>query len=283
VEEMNKISLILNRLSFLLYLGLLTNCSVKTTKDVATPVEASNFEYHTTFSPAFFNSCQISISRKNNIGQLKLTVYNFIDTTENFSFSDSAVLSASDFNFFFHKLGSISLMKMKSNRSMALDGIGVQNTYLQDIHKNSFYFSSPNKGSKEHQIVEAVFYLSKRKLTKKNAQEYFESLEQYFDFGLPCKKIRDKPYEIRIYGTLSSSEEQALTKFIHDIPSNQSVIIDMTNFGSMGTMFYPLFRSLIKRNKQLIWATTYTIQLKEIGVDSSHIVPDIQTARQLLK
>ncbi len=280
---MNKISLILNRLSFLLYLGLLTNCSVKTTKDVATPVEASNFEYHTTFSPAFFNSCQISISRKNNIGQLKLTVYNFIDTTENFSFSDSAVLSASDFNFFFHKLGSISLMKMKSNRSMALDGIGVQNTYLQDIHKNSFYFSSPNKGSKEHQIVEAVFDLSKRKLTKKNAQEYFESLEQYFDFGLPCEKIRDKPYEVRIYGTLSSSEEQALTKFIHDIPSNQSVIIDKTNFGSMGTMFYPLFRSLIKRNKQLIWATTYTIQLKEIGVDSSHIVPDIQTARQLLK
>lgn len=283
MEEMNKISLILNRLSFLLYLGLLTNCSVKTTKDVATPVEASNFEYHTTFSPAFFNSCQISISRKNNIGQLKLTVYNFIDTTENFSFSDSAVLSASDFNFFFHKLGSISLMKMKSNRSMALDGIGVQNTYLQDIHKNSFYFSSPNKGSKEHQIVEAVFDLSKRKLTKKNAQEYFESLEQYFDFGLPCEKIRDKPYEVRIYGTLSSSEEQALTKFIHDIPSNQSVIIDKTNFGSMGTMFYPLFRSLIKRNKQLIWATTYTIQLKEIGVDSSHIVPDIQTARQLLK
>jgi hypothetical protein len=174
-------------------------------------------------------------------------------------------------------------MKMKSNRSMALDGIGIQNTYLQDIHKNEFYFSSPNKGSKEHQIVEAVIGLSKRKLTKKNAQEYFESLEQYFDFGLPCQKIRDKPYEVRIYGSLSSSEEKALTKFIHDIPSNQPVIIDMTNFGSMGTMFYPLFRSLMKRNKQLIWATTYTTQLKEIGVDSSHIVPDIQTARQRLK
>jgi hypothetical protein len=280
---MNKINLILKRLPFLFFFGLLTNCSNTTTKNEVISTESEYFEYHTKFSPAFFNSCQISISRKNNIGQLKLTVYNFIDTTENSSFSDSAVLSASDFNFFFHKLGSISLMKMKSNRSMALDGIGVQNTYLQDTHKNEFYFSSPNKGSTEHQIVEAVIGLSKRKLTKKNAQEYFESLEQYFDFGLPCQKIRDKPYEVRIYGSLSSSEEQALTKFIHDIPSNQPVIIDMTNFGSMGTMFYPLFRSLIKRNKQLIWATTYTTQLKEIGVESSHIVPDIQTARQRLK
>jgi hypothetical protein len=280
VEEMNKISLILKRLSFLLFLGIQTNCSNKTTKNEVKPAQATNFEYHTKFSPAFFNSCQISISRKNNIGQLKLTVYNFIDTTGNSSFSDSAVLSASDFNFFFHKLGSISLMKMKSNRSMALDGIGVQNTYLQDTHKNGFYFSSPNKGSKEHQIVEAVIGLSKRKLTKKNAQEYFESLEQYFDFGLPCKKISEKPYEVRIYGGLSSNEEQVLTKFIHDIPSDQPVIIDMTNFHSMGTMFYPLFRNLIKRNKQLIWATTYTKQLNEIGVDSSHIVPDIQTARR---
>ena len=267
-------------LIFLLSLGLLTNCSVKTTKDELTSTESDYFEYHMKFSPAFFNSCKISISKKNNRGQIKLTVFNFIDTTRNLSFSDSAVLSASDFNFFFHKLGTISLMKMKSNRSMALDGIGVHNTYLQDNRKNQFYFSSPNKGSKEHQIVEAVIGLSKRKLTKTNAQEYFESLEQYFDFGLPCEKISDKPYEVRIYGGLSSNEEQELSNFIQAIPSDRPVIIDMTNFQSMGTMFYPLFRSLIKRNKQLIWATKNATLLIKLGVDTSQIEPDIQVARR---
>ena len=282
---MKRATLFSRSLIFLLSLGLLTNCSVNTTKDEATtveatPVEASCFEYYTKFSPAFFNSCKISISKKNNRGQIKLTVFNFIDTTRNLSFSDSAVLSASDFNFFFHKLGTISLMKMKSNRSMALDGIGVHNTYLQDNRKNQFYFSSPNKGSKEHQIVEAVIGLSKRKLTKTNAQEYFESLEQYFDFGLPCEKISDKPYEVRIYGGLSSNEEQEFSNFIQAIPSDRPVLIDMTNFQSMGTMFYPLFRSLIKRNKQLIWATKNATLLIKLGVDTSQIEPDIQVARR---
>lgn len=275
---MKRTTLFSRSLIFLLSLGLLTNCSVNTTKDEATPVEASCFEYYTKFSPAFLHSCKISISKKNNIGQIKLTVFNFLDT--NLSFSDSAVLSASDFNFFFRKLGSISLMKMKSNRSMALDGIGVHNTYLQDNRKNQFYFSSPIKGSKEHQIVEAVIGLSQFDLTDTKSQEYLESLEQYFDFGLPCKKISDKPYEVRIYGSLSSNEEQELNNFIQAIPSDRPVIIDMTNFQSMGTMFYPLFRRLIKRNKQLIWATKNATLLIELGVDTSQIEPDIQAARR---
>jgi hypothetical protein len=277
---MKRVTLFSRSLILLLSLGLLTNCSVKTTKDEATPVEASCFEYHMKFSPAFFNSCKISINKKNNIGQINIAVFNFPGITEKVSFSDSAVLSASDFNFFFHKLGSISLMKMKSNRSMALDGIGVYNMYFQDNRKNQFYFSSPNKGSKEHQIVEAVIGLSKRKLTKTNAQEYFESLEQYFDFGLPCEKISDKPYEVKIYGGLSSNEEQELSNFIRAIPSDRPVLIDMTNFQSMGTMFYPLFRSLIKRNKQLIWATKNATLLIELGVATSQIEPDIQAARR---
>lgn len=277
---MKRTTLFSTSLIFLLSLGLLTNCSVNTTKDEATPVEASCFEYYTKFSPAFFNSCKISISKKNNRGQIKLTVFNFIDTTRNLSFSDSAVLSASDFNFFFHKLGSISLMKMKSNRSMALDGIGVYNMYFQDNRKNQFYFSSPNKGSKEHQIVEAVIGLSQLNLKDTKSQEYLESLEQYFDFGLPCEKINDKPYEVRIYGGLSSNEEQELTNFIQAIPSDRPVLIDMTNFQSMGTMFYPLFRSLIKRNKQLIWATKNATLLIELGVDASQIESDIEAARR---
>jgi hypothetical protein len=277
---MKRTTLFSRSLIFLLSLGLLTNCSVNTTKDEATPVEASCFEYYTKFSPAFLHSSKISISKKNNIGQIKLTVFNFLDT--NLSFSDSAVLSASDFNFFFRKLGSISLMKMKSSRSMGLDGIGVHNMYLQDNRKNQFYFSSPIKGSKEHQIVEAIIGLSQLNLKDTKSKEYLESLEQYFDFGLPCKKISDNPYEVRIYGSLSSDEEQELTNFIQAIPSDQPVVIDMTNFEGMGTMFYPLFKSLIKRNKQIIWAKKHATQLIEIGVDTAQIEPDIQAARRRL-
>lgn len=275
----------MKRLLIILFLGLLAGCSGKTSKVDKTLADVKYFAYYTDFSPSFMPSCRISIIKKGEIGQLKLIVYNFRDTSRTLrvAYADSVVLKDSDFNYFFNTLDSISLMTMKTDSSMGLDGIGVQNTCYQDTIKNTFYFWSPNKGSKEHKIVEAVIGLTRQKFTSMKQQEYFESLEQYFDFGLPCKKISDNPYEVRIYGSLSSNEEQELNKFIKDLPSDRPILIDMTNFEGMGTMYYPLFKSLINRNKNIVWATRYKRQLKEIGIDTTKIAPDISTARQWMK
>jgi len=275
----------MKRLFFILFVGLLTSCSNKTNKVDATLADVSYFAYYADFGPAFMPSCRISIIKNDKIGQIKLTVFNFRDTsrTLRINYVDSVVLTESDFKYFFNTLDTISLMKMKSDSSMGFDGIGVNNTCYQDSIKNAFYFWSPNKGSKEHKIVEAVIGLSRQKFTAMKCQEYFESLEQYFDFGLPCKKISDNLYEVRIYGSLSSNEEQELNKFINELPSDRPVLIDMTNFEGMGTMYYPLFKNLITRNKKIVWATKYNQQLKEIGVDTTTISEDIETARQWMK
>ncbi|MCB9174367.1 MAG: hypothetical protein H6589_07145 [Flavobacteriales bacterium] len=275
----------MKRLFIILFVGLLTSCSNTTNKVDSTSVDANYFAYYADFGPSFMPSCRISIIRKDKIGQIKLTVYNFRDTsrTLRINYADSVELTESDFKYFFNTLDTISLMKMKSDSSMGFDGIGVHNTCYQDSIKNSFYFWSPNKGSKEHKIVEAVIGLSRQKFTAMKYQEYFESLEQYFDFGLPCKKISDNPYEVRIYGSLSSNEEKELNKFINELPSDRPILIDMTNFEGMGTMYYPLFKSLITRNNKIVWATRYKQQLKEIGVDTSKIAADIETARQWMK
>lgn len=275
----------MKRLFIILFVGLLTSCTYKTCKVDATLADVCYFAYYVDFDPSFMPSCRISIIKKDKIGQIKLTVYNFRETsrTLGINYADSVVLTESDFKYFFNTLDTISLIKMKSDSSMGCDGIGVHNTFYQDSIKNAFYFWSPNKGSKEHKIIEAVIGLSRRKFTGMKYQEYFESLEQYFDFGLPCKKISDNPYEVRIYGSLSSNEEQELNKFINKIPSDRPVLIDMTNFEGMGTMYYPLFKSLITRNTKIVWATKYKQQLKEIGVDTTKIAADIETARQWMK
>jgi hypothetical protein len=275
----------MKRLLIILFVGLLTSCSNTTNKVDLTSADANYFAYYVDFGPSFMPSCRISIIKKDKIGQLKLTVYNFRDTsrTLRINYADSVELTESDLKYFFNTLDTISLMEMKSDSSMGLDGIGVHNTCYQDSIKNAFYFWSPNKGSKEHKIVEAVIGLSRQKFTAMKYQEYFESLEQYFDFGLPCKKISDNPYEVRIYGSLSSNEEKELNKFVNELPSDRPILIDMTNFEGMGTMYYPLFKSLITRNNKIVWATRYKQQLKEIGVDTTKIAADIETARQWMK
>lgn len=262
--------------------GLLLSCCNITNNVNQFSNDVSNFTYAADFSPAFLSSSRISIIKNENTGQIKLTVYNRRDTTEisAISYVDSVALTISDFEQFFNALGSISLLSMKSDSSFGFDGISIVNTYWQDSIKNTFEFSSPNKKSKEHKIVEAVIELSRQKFNKMKHQEYFESLEQYFDFGLPCKKISDNPYEIRIYGVLSANKKHELTRFIKELPSDRPILIDMTNFEGMGTMFYPLFKSLITRNKNIIWATNHDQQLREIGVDTEKIVSNIKTARQ---
>lgn len=275
----------MNRLFIILFFGLLAGCSNKTSQFYEILVNANYFAYYVDFAPSFMPSCRISIIKKDRIGQIKLTVYNFIDTsgTTRINYVDSVELTESDFKYFFNTLDTISLMKMKSDSSIGLDGIDVNNTCYKDSIKNTFYFWSPNKGSKEHKIVEAVVGLSRQKFTAMIYQEYFESLEQYFDFGLPCKKINDSPHEVRIYGILSLNEEKELNKFINELPANRPILIDMTNFEGMGTMYYPLFKSLIDRNPKIVWVTRNKQQLMEIGVDTTKIFEDIEIARQWLK
>ena len=281
-----------------------TDCFAYSDKPVKA-VDPDYFAYYVSFSPAFLQSSRISIIRENGKGLIKFTVFKFYenstvvtnvykgypqiffnDTTRKvrkIDYSDSTALSQADFKYFFTTLGNISLIKMESDSTFGFDGIAIFNICYQGKDKNVFFYWSPRKGSKGHKIVEAVIGLSRLKFTSKKYTEYFESLEQYFEFGLPCKKISENPFEVRIYGNLTSSNELELTKFIDDLPSDKPILIDMTNFGGMATMFYPLFNSLITRNKRVYWATAYNSQLIEIGVDTAKIANDIETARKWMK
>nr|GFC90409.1 hypothetical protein [Tanacetum cinerariifolium] len=111
---------------------------------------------------------------------------------------DSAHLSSADLTFFFSKLDSIPVLKMRTKEQLGTDGITVYNTISRDSVQNKFQFWSPRKASapQEHKLVEAVLGLARRKFTTQQEQEYFESLEQYFDFGLPCKVTSTNPFEV---------------------------------------------------------------------------------------
>jgi hypothetical protein len=184
-------------------------------------------------------------------------------------------------------LAGVPMLKMTSKEQQGTDGITVYNTVVQDSASNKFTFWSPRKNSapQEHRLVEAVLGLAQRKFTTQKEQEYFESLEQYFDFGLPCKVTRTDPFEVRIHGRLSSDEEKELTSFVQQLPSDRPILIDMTNFNGMGTMFYPLFRRLLVRNPRIVWVASKRSleQLQELGIPAASITMTIADGRAMMQ
>lgn len=246
------------------------------------------FSYHGEYYPSFIPSCTITITAQDTVRRIALEVYAYRDTVQTVAFARSAPLSAADLTYFFAKLGSVQLLKVSSTDQPGLDGITVDNTVTEGSHQHKFHFWSPSKSRdpQQHQVVEAVLGLYRRKFQARQAVEYVESLEQYFDFGLPCQVTRRDPYEVRLYGHLSSDEESALTEFVYQLPTNQPILIDVTNFGGMGTMFYPLFRSLLARNPHIVWVVnpaSRNSQLQEIGVAASRMTTSTAAGRALVQ
>lgn len=259
------------------------SCSRDAKQEAKTP----SFSYQGEYYPSFMPPCTISIVAKGKSAHIWLSVFQYRDTVTTLSFASSATLLPDDLTFFFAKLDSVPVLKMVTREQLGTDGITVYNTISQDSAQNKFKFWSPRKDSapQEHKLVEAVLGLCQRKFTAPKQQEYFESLEQYFDFGLPCKITSTAPFEVRMYGSLSSSEEQELTTFIQHLPSDRPVFIDMTNFEGMGTMYYPLFRNLLARNNQIVWVASKWSrkQLQEIGVPTTRITTSTAEGRALIK
>ena len=168
----------------LLGLGFTCSCSTTPVKDEYKGPRA--FTYQGDFYPSFMPSCTFVIKTNDGAGRIKLTVFNDRDSLRTALFADSSALDENDLRFFFTALDSVPLFKMATRESYGFDGITVYNVVSQDSLHNKFKFWSPRKkgNPQAHKLVEAVIGLSRRKFTSLKQQEYFESLEQYFDFGL---------------------------------------------------------------------------------------------------
>jgi hypothetical protein len=256
-------------------------------RDAKQEAKIPSFSYQGEYYPSFMAPCTISIVAKGKSAHLWLSVFQYRDTVTTLSFATSAALSPADLAFFFAKLDRVPVLRMGTKEQIGTDGITVYNTVSQDSLTNKFKFWSPRKASapQEHKLVEAVLGLCQRKFTAPQQQVYLESLEQYFDFGLPCKVTSTEPFEVRLYGSLSSDEEQDLTRFVRALPTAKPILIDVTNFEGMGTMYFPLFRRLLVQNTRIVWVASEWSrkQLWEMGVPASRITRTIAAGRALIR
>lgn len=60
---------------------------------------------------------------------------------------------------------------------------------------------------------------------------------------------------------------------IDEIPTDESVVIDMSNFEGMGTTYYFHFKKLLAKNNQIKWIVNEEArrQLSEIGLPEANM------------
>lgn len=126
-----------------------------------------------------------------------------------------------------------------------LDGVGLTCYIAEEGVTRSHNFASPEEGTTELLLMEAVLELSQRYITDEvTFTNYIELLEGYFVSGLPVKIYDETPLKVRFYGSLTTLQQDQLVALIAQLEQEESLVIDMTNFQGMGTFLYPCFQPL---------------------------------------
>lgn len=192
----------------------------------------------------------------------------FVEQMEQIPIFDDA------FQSFFESLKNINLVEQESLIKEGItDGITIYLNYRTDNKENNFSLRCPRPADNEFEIIKSLFTLFESTFSKQETKNYLENLKGYFDFGLLVKHISNDPLEYRLYSHLSANEVEGFFDWMNGLPMNKPIILDFSNFGGMGTMFYSDLEDLIEENEEVFWLVSeHSIrQVKEIGVKKGRI------------
>lgn len=250
---------------------------------------ATDYTLSLDFAPSFTKPSKVTICSKQDTNTIEFIIYDRNNKKDLYlksqaSISDIETIAAFSKNYKFSrnswrdKLGTDTVLIDGNTmiiNTVGTDGITVNGTFTQNNITKEFSFWSSRKESENHKLIEQIITLLYQSFPEERAIKYIEQLEGYFSFGLGLKIISDDPLKYRIYGSISSNEEKEITNFINSLPFDKDIFIDLSNFNGMGAMFYPLFKSLIEKNKRVYWVKPSPEGLKhlcEIEVPSENIL-----------
>lgn len=224
------------------------------------------------FFPSFLDPCKMELSREIDSWVLAVTIDSY--TGEN---KKSWTASITDTSYVDRmiELGRVVVREARGDERLILDGISLQcsitENNVQKVHK----YRCPEQDTPEWFLAGAFLVRMENLIRDQELTNYIELLEGYFD-RLPAKLFEENPRRLRIYGHLSIMDRKGLTDLIAKVVNEQMLIVDLTNFGGMGTILYKQFEPLktIKDLKVLVRANNEHVlqQMKEIGFKDEQVL-----------
>lgn len=166
-------------------------------------------------------------------------------------------------------LGATVVQQALHDPRFILDGVSLTCTVTRNDISCEHKYHCPEPGDSEYFLIAQLANLAQKHFHHPVFVNYMELLEGYF-FNNPCpvKLFDETPFRIRIYGSLSSDEKEALEKIILEHATKDELIIDMSNLQGMGTALYECFMPLRRVSKLSFLANkAAAYQLKEMGFE----------------
>lgn len=233
--------------------------------------QISDFDLSLQFSPSFIFPSSLTISHRSDTSSAEIIIYNDWDKKTLYQ-SKRAFIANEDINtiadflktYKFRMKGSSDTISFRKELIdgdsitvysgwVGTDGITVKGMYNGGLLPKSFAFWTPFEGSENDQLMGIIFSAMYKSFSDNNVVNYLEELESYFAFSSGIRKISNNPIKYRLYGFLSIRRKTEIKNLIDALPSDQKIIIDLSNFEGMNKIFYPSFKHLKKRNDSVFW------------------------------
>lgn len=256
-----------------------TGCTLKEMERSNASVKSSILELD--FSPSSINPCVIRVDTSTNEKLITLSIIRKGGSEDEIESSLSRRLTPDDYDAIIYSVLKLDSTHYQQQNKPTNSGVAVKTSYHVADSAKTLNFNSPKRDTDEllyNDLLDPIFLTLSKYYTGEKEVAYLEQLEQYFQYGFPLKIISNRPKVFRLYGNLSYNQEteESLNNFIDFLPSKEPVIIDMSNFSAMTTLYYPNFKKLLKRNSNIKWVSTHPEQLLEIGVKKE----DIYTSKE---
>ncbi|MCD6069217.1 MAG: hypothetical protein K0S33_4043 [Bacteroidetes bacterium] len=195
--------------------------------------------------PSFLNSCYLQVEEESGkalFQKNQAPVLN--DEGESWSFEvEPAKVSE------LKELSQRIIAASREDKRLILDGVSLHCTLDLNGVSTHYKFRCPEQGTDELKLVRLWLELVEDKVKDQNCENYLELLKGYFFESTGIKHYDEQPYRIKIYGAHSIYKKEALTKALQSVSKRDELLIDMSNFESMGTALYECFTPLFHVKK----------------------------------
>jgi len=183
---------------------------------------------------------------------------------------------------FWSRVEELQPLAISDSEAAGLDGMSVEAAYCSLDIAHSFSAWSPSEDSPQGRFVVLLYKLAWAVLRNSTSIERLEQLHGYLNLGIPYRVLEESPRRLRLFGRLSSQDEEGLRSLFSSISYEEPLVVDMENFEGMGTLLHPLFVEFASSRDNLAWVgpSQAPEYLGEVGIPESAISESIETARQ---
>lgn len=184
-------------------------------------------------------------------------------------FKKTFKIDKSELNQFLTELKLSRLDSTVEHRRSVLDGIGFRvskiNSRNDTISLTSISPIRTEEFQMDYKLLDAFFDLSYKSIDDYDGISGIENIQDYFNYGLPLKKVNESPIEYRIWGSISGcrDDNQEFLRILESLPNDKPVIFDLRN-GSIAYCLNEVLEEYSQKKELYIYGDKSALKSKKI-------------------